>query len=49
MSLLPAFEKMPIWPAAGSVQVVDGVILVRLGKRPGTPHMQIMKGLEPKP
>jgi hypothetical protein len=46
-SLLPVIEKMPIWPAAGSVQVVDGVILVRLGKRPGRSHVQIMDKSEP--
>ena len=34
-SLLPAFGEMPIWPAAGSVRVVDGTVLVRLGERPG--------------
>ena len=34
-SLLPALEEMPIWPAAGSVRVVDGTVLVRLGERPG--------------
>jgi hypothetical protein len=39
-SLLPAMEKMPIWPAAGSVRVVDGTILVRLGKDPGVVHRQ---------
>ncbi|HJR22736.1 MAG TPA: glucosyltransferase domain-containing protein [Dongiaceae bacterium] len=39
-ALLPVTEKMPIWPAAGSVQVVDGVILVRLGARPGIAHLQ---------
>jgi hypothetical protein len=34
-SLLPALEEMPIWPASGSVRVLDGTILVRLGERPG--------------
>jgi hypothetical protein len=46
-TLLPVAEKMPIWPAAGSVQVVDGVILVRLGERPGRPHQRAMQELEP--
>jgi len=34
-AVLPALEKMPIWPAAGSVRVLDGTILVRLGEQPG--------------
>lgn len=46
-SLLPVIKKMPIWPAAGSVQVVDGVILVRLGKRPGRSHVRIIDKSEP--
>ena len=46
-SLLPEFKKMPIWPAAGSVQVVDGIILVRLGKRPGRSHLRIIDTLGP--
>jgi hypothetical protein len=39
-SLLPAAEKMPIWPAAGAVQMVDRIIVVRLGARPGIVHVQ---------
>jgi hypothetical protein len=37
-ALLPIMEDMPIWPAQGSVRVVDGTILVRLGKEPGVFH-----------
>jgi len=37
-ALLPAEKIMPIWPARGSVQVVDGTVLVRLGKEPGKVH-----------
>jgi hypothetical protein len=37
-ALLPAEKIMPIWPARGSVQVVDGTVLVRLGKEPGMVH-----------
>jgi len=37
-ALLPIMEEMPIWPAAGSVRVVDGSILVRLGQKPGIRH-----------
>jgi hypothetical protein len=33
-SVLPALRQMPIWPAAGSVRVVDGIILIHLGERP---------------
>jgi hypothetical protein len=39
-SLLPALREMPIWPAAGSVRVVDGIVLVRLGQEPGYIHMR---------
>lgn len=39
-SLLPAAKAMPIWPAAGSVRVVDGIVLVRLGRQPGYIHMR---------
>lgn len=46
-ALLPVTEKMPIWPAAGSVQVADGVILVRLGKRPGLAHQSALREQEP--
>ena len=45
--LLPVAEKMPIWPAAGSVRVVDGVIVIRLGQRPGAVHRKAMEELEP--
>lgn len=31
LRLTPEFEGMPAWPAAGSVKVVDGVTLVKLG------------------
>jgi Ca2+/Na+ antiporter len=41
-ALSPMAKRMPIWPAAGSVQVVDGVILVRLGTKPGVPHQQVL-------
>jgi hypothetical protein len=34
-SVLPTLQEMPIWPAAGSVRVVDGIILIHLGDRPG--------------
>ena len=33
-SVLPTLQEMPIWPAAGSVRVVDGIILIHLGERP---------------
>jgi hypothetical protein len=45
--LLPAAEKIPIWPAAGSVQMVDGIIVVRLGQLPGSIHRKAMEELEP--
>lgn len=32
------FEPMPAWPAAGSVKVVDGVTLVKLGMGPDPGH-----------
>jgi hypothetical protein len=46
-AMLPVIEKMPIWPAAGSVRVVDGVILVRLGEKPGVVHKWAMEDEEP--
>ena len=30
-AMIPEFEGMPTWPAAGSVKLVDGVVLVKLG------------------
>ena len=39
-SLLPTVREMPIWPAAGSVRVADGIVLVRLGQKPGYIHMR---------
>ena len=44
--VLPILESMPIWPAAGSVRVVDGIILVRLGKRPGIVHQRVNEAME---
>jgi hypothetical protein len=41
-ALLPSFQEMPVWPAEGSVRVVDGVILVRLGPEPGIFHRRLM-------
>ncbi|HET6618614.1 MAG TPA: glucosyltransferase domain-containing protein [Dongiaceae bacterium] len=41
-ALLPVFQEMPVWPAEGSVRVVDGVILVRLGPEPGLAHLRLM-------
>lgn len=35
LKLLPHYEKMPVWPANGSVRVVDGITLVKLGKNSG--------------
>jgi hypothetical protein len=37
-NLLAQFEQMPIWPAAGSTIIVDGVTLVKLNGRPGLTH-----------
>jgi hypothetical protein len=39
-AFLPTFREMPVWPAAGSVRVVEGTILVRLGREPGTVHIR---------
>jgi hypothetical protein len=36
--LIPEFRQMPTWPAAGSVKVVDGITLVRLGSDPDPSH-----------
>lgn len=47
VALLPVMEQMPIWPAAGSVRVADGVILVRLGRRPGWSQLRAMEEAEP--
>jgi hypothetical protein len=33
--LIPHYDGMPIWPAAGSVKVVDGITLVKLGNEIG--------------
>ncbi|WP_119302414.1 glucosyltransferase domain-containing protein [Dongia deserti] len=41
-ALLPVIQQMPIWPANGSVRVVDDVVLVRLGQQPGTVHRKLL-------
>jgi len=47
-AMLPIFQQMPVWPADGSVRVVDGVILVRLGPEPGLVHQRLMsEGTQP--
>jgi len=45
-ALLPIMQDMPIWPAAGSVRVADGIVLVRLGERPGVFHKRAIKAAE---
>jgi hypothetical protein len=45
-ALLPVMQEMPVWPAAGSVRIADGVILVRLGERPGVVHKRAMTAAE---
>ncbi len=37
--LTKKFEKMPVWPAAGSVVFTDGVYMVKLGDIPDFIHM----------
>jgi|GEM_PF-1313728 len=38
LKMTPIFETMPAWPAPGSVQKVDGVILVKLSDKPDAVH-----------
>jgi len=35
LDLLPVAHEMPSWPAAGSVKLVNGVIIVKLGAPTG--------------
>jgi hypothetical protein len=30
----PAIEAMPVWPAAGSVAMVSGMLVIKLGPLP---------------
>jgi hypothetical protein len=39
-ALIPHFEKMPVWPARGSVKRLGHVTLVRLNREPGFVHLQ---------
>ncbi len=32
---MPEFEQMPIWPASGSVQMIDGIIIIKTSTQPG--------------
>ena len=32
---MPEFEQMPIWPASGSVRMIDGIIVVKTSAQPG--------------
>lgn len=34
---LAHFNAMPTWPSMGSVQIVDGVVLIKLSEQPGYP------------
>jgi len=45
-ALMPIVQAMPIWPAAGSVRIVDGTILVRLGQEPGVLHRSLIAAQE---
>lgn len=36
--------EMPIWPAAGSVQLIDGAILLRLGRTPNSTMQRMLEG-----
>jgi hypothetical protein len=38
IALTPYFEAMPVWPADGSVQKVDDIILIKLGEKPDPVH-----------
>jgi hypothetical protein len=42
-ALLPVMQAMPIWPAEGSVKLADGIILVRLGEKPGVFHKKAIE------
>lgn len=42
-ALLPVIQAMPVWPANGSVKIVDGVALVRLGPYPGYAHRKLLE------
>ena len=41
-AFLPEIQTMPIWPQRGSVKVVEDVVLVRLGKEPGSTHLSLI-------
>lgn len=38
LKFVPIYNRMPAWPENGSVRVVDGVTLVKLGKVPSSFH-----------
>lgn len=38
LGYLEAYARMPIWPAKGSMRIVDDVVLVKLGDAPGLTH-----------
>lgn len=38
LQLLPYYADMPVWPITGSVRVIDGITLVKLGPTPGVFH-----------
>lgn len=38
---LTIFPTMPVWPAAGSVQLIDGIYYIRLGHNPDPFHQSI--------
>lgn len=40
---LPRFKKMPSWPAEGSIQMIENVILVKLSDKPGLIHSNFAK------
>lgn len=36
--LVSVYEQMPVWPAENSVRFYEGVVLVKMGPRPGATH-----------
>lgn len=40
VQLTPKFKDMPLWPAAGSVRLEDGVFLIKLSDKPDPTHAQ---------
>lgn len=43
IAMTPIFNEMPVWPAAGSVQKIDGSYLVRLSKEPDPTHAKFVQ------